>query len=355
MRVSSRAKRREFFGRAFDKGPDFGNSKLLLPKGPLLTLMSDTEFRNYMKVFLDVGFDSLNLGADDSSSDMGRFKLMVGKTLKAQIFWRSEGRRGFEQLREKGYTKQSLDDTISPTGTSPCRRQAINCDKPWHPFSDPAISAKLWYRRKSSDNCWYTVVSIASQWQTSVCYPKIGQTSSMQILKGNPTVNEDFRRKHKDLIGEVEFISGKKELRMVSRSKIAMVLVDDVLFDTQAKQTDDKRGGYDEKGVSCIAGRNVVALVDFWRVHHGADDSDGVSVVVNRRGCEKANSMANLTRIFGDYMAASAFNQQIELAYNSAFKSPQISVRWDSSGWAEVPSIGQIKAIRLDGKLVYSR
>jgi len=346
---------REFFTKAFDKAPDFNTSKTLLPKGPLLDVFGETELRRHLELFLRIGFDSVSMGSYNTSGDMGRFKLMVGKTLKAQIFWRAEGRRGFDQLRDKGYTKQAVDETLPPGGTDPSRRQAINCDKPWHPFSDPNISAMLWYRRKSSDNCWYTAVSIASQWQTSVCYPKIGQTPRMQILKGNPTVDEELRKKHKDLIGEVEFDNGRKELRMVSQSKIAMVLVDDVVFDTQAKQSDDGRGGYDEKAVSCIAGRNVVAMVNFWRVHLGPDDEDGVAVMVNKPVCTKVNSMVNLTRIFGDYLSASAFAQQINAAYDSAFLSPQISVRWDPSGWATMPALPAVKRIVLDGKVVFAR
>lgn len=351
---------RAFFDKAFEKAADFATSKKIQPKGKLLDLFSASELREHLLTMLQIGFSRVDMGVDDTSDDMNRFKLMVGKKLKVAIFWRAEGRRGFDQLRAKGYTKQAHDETIPANGTDPCRRQAINCDKPWHPFSQVEVSGKLWFRRANSDNCWYTAVSIASQWQTSVCYPKIDQTPSMQILKAKggkppPVVDEDFRKKNKDLIGEVEFINGRTELRMVSRSKIAMVLVDDVVFDTQAKQEYDKPGfGYDEKAVSAIAGRNVVAMVQFWRVHHGADDSDGISVLVDHANCEKVNGMANLTRIFGDYAAAMAFSQQIDKAYDSAKQSPQFSLRWDSTGWAPMPAIPAVRRIKVDGKVVWT-
>jgi hypothetical protein len=97
-------------------------------------------------------------------------------------------------------------------------------------------------------------------------------------------------------------------------------------------------------------------MVPFWRVHLGPDDEDGVAVMVDRPKTEKVNSMANLTRISGDYISAGAFQQQIQIAYHSAFNSPQISVRWDPWGWASVPrALKPVQRIRLDNTVVYSR
>ena len=68
-------------------------------------------------------------------------------------------------------------------------------------------------------------------------------------------------------------------------------------------------------------------------------------LVSGTAACERAeNTIPNLTRIFGDYLSALAFKEQIERAYNSAFGSPQFALRWDPSGWAAMPAIPKVNS-----------
>lgn len=346
---------RAFFNAFFDKGPDFAKpnpdlvqDRVLVPKGPFAGRVTDLQMKKYLDTMLRVGFAHIDLSSEDTTDAMHSFKLMQDKKLKASIYWRSEGRRDLEQLRRDGYTKQAAD-----TGDVNGRRAAIKCDQPWHPFSDPTVSRLIWYRRASGDNCWYTAVSIASEWKTAVCYPKIDQSPDLQILvKSTTGPTPTDQAKYPNLIGEVEFETGEKQLRMVTKSKVAMVLVDTVVFDTNAKQRADKGQPYDERAVGRIEGKNVIAVVHFWRVHHGGNDSDGVTAIVDPRERHRVLPVVDLVKLFGDYEAACQMRAQLEAAYDDAFKSGPVSVRWDPSGWASVAPIGRIRSITLGGRRV---
>jgi len=158
----------------------------------------------------------------------------IGKDKGFEIRWRAESSRDFDTVRKQGMGRQSKIEAL---------KTKTNMDKAWHPFSKPAISDKCWYRKASSDNDWYTVVSVASDWRTSLAYPKIGQTPELRILGAGAVPDTKLQLAHPDLIGDVEFMDGTKGLRLITRSKIFLMLIDTMYFDTKKKQGERGRLG----------------------------------------------------------------------------------------------------------------
>jgi hypothetical protein len=141
---------------------------------------------------------------------------------------------------------------------------------------------------------------------------------------------------------------------MVTKSKVAMMLVDEVMFDTQMKQKDDSNeaGAYDEKAVSHIAGRNIMGVVHYWRVHHGPNDEKGFTAFVDKSHFKKKVTMTDLVKILGDYRAAVSMFPILSKSHKEAFETKPISLRWDTTGWASVPSLKAIKSVKLNNKVI---
>jgi hypothetical protein len=328
----------EFFNKAFKKTTDWKTNGPVC-KGPLLgnSDLSSALLRNVMDAFLHVGFEAYDVTAN-ATDNLRRYRLRDDKKYTFLIFWRSEGFRDLEYLRKHGYTAQCNDTSPPSQSGKMVRCEEINCTQDWHPFKLEENKRRLWFRKGHTDNCWYTVVSVAESWKTAVCYPKFGQTPAMQI---GPDVKKigpaEALRKYPDKMGKVVYKSGLQETKMVTMSNVALVLVDSEVFDTNKRQR-EKTTGYDEKGVSCIAGKNVVATVKFLRIHHDFSDEQGFTAIPIRSQSQ-LKQPEGLLEAFGDLGAATDFNSRVLVAFNEALNTKPVSLRWDETGWAEVPKL----------------
>jgi hypothetical protein len=346
-----------FFNRAFKKKADFGQnvrvgngqaarmvrSNDVVPRGRFENLFSDAELMSALEMFLKVGFDSFEAPIN-AAVDHGRYIKMIDKKIGFEIRWRTEDRRGYDELRKDGIQKQAVDAK---------RKTDINCDQPWHPFSKKANNSKLWYRRMSLDNEWYCVVSVALDWQTSVCYPKIDQTPKLQIMPANQVVNEELMNKYPELIHKVEFYdSSTIEHRLVTRSKLALLLVDGMIFDTRQKQSDDAGAetSYPEQGMCAIDGKSVIGVIELLRVHHGLSDADGFTAVVDEKASTGAIAMdfgANsLLRAIGNKQARDNMWTSVKAAWDEPFKSKGIHLRWMATGYEQLAQAAKKRAVR---------
>lgn len=329
---------RAFFNLGFDKPADFKAKNRIVCKGELLKHLTNDQLRDGMDAMLHIGFDAHDYTSTDATDNMRRYRLRDDKKYEFLIFWRSEGFRDLDYLRKHGYQKQCNDTSPPLDSRKKARCEEINCTEEWHAFKIEANRRRLWYRKGHTDNCWYTVVSVAESWKTAVCYPKFGQTPSMCIGPDVKLIGRDAaQKKYPQYIGEVKFKSGGTQRMMVTMSNACLVLVDSEVFDTRQKQSASTKG-YDEKGVSCIAGKNVIGMIKFLRVHHGYSDEEGFTAMPIR--AESRLEQANgLVEAFGDLGAATDFNTRVLISFNEAISTKPVSLRWDETGWAEVPKL----------------
>ena len=261
-----------------------------------------------------------------------------------EIRWRAEGSRDLARLRSRGYEKQAL---------IPILKTKYNLGAAWHPFSKPENSSRFWYRKLNGDNDWYTVISVATDWKVALCFPKIEQTPRLQFWRPGQVLNSIQQMRNPDLVGLVEFADGAKGYRMVTRSNVAMLLVERVIFDTRARQSKDPGAtGFPEQGVSEIPGQNVMGVVEYIRVHHGGADDDGFSAVMDiarqvfNRFKTEPGVTTNLLRVLGTQQAADEFALRMKNAWSDASKSQQVNAKWTADGFSQINDPARTRQIK---------
>jgi hypothetical protein len=371
----------QFFNRAFEKTegwPDLGQplnreKPPIKPKGDFASLFHDPDFCSAMEVFLKCGFEWYTAqGSSEGGTEHLRYMRLIDRTVGFEIRWRGESSRDLQTVIHDGYSKQAL---------IPMFRTKYNLGAAWHPFSKPDNSSKFWYRKGNGDNDWYTVVAIALDWRVSLGFPKIEQTPELRILQPNQTIDEKFAIRHPDLIGRVEFADGQKEWRMITRSKIALLLLDTMYFDTQGKQrggktqeevdalkeAEKKSGlhyedpGFPEQGTGLIAGRNVMGMVEFLRVHHGHCDASGYSAVLDlgkSRQLFKNNQALQSEPLaaLGSAEAAREFQGKLQTAWADATRQQVVHLKWVANGYERLQDPARTRGIRsitMGGDRIY--
>jgi hypothetical protein len=354
-----------FFNTAFQKDADWPVRKRgeappqvslddppLIPKGRFEEVFKDDELCEYLELFLNIGFDWYSeQGCSETGVDHLRYIKMIDQKIGFEIRWRGESSRDLATVLKQGYAKQALIEKL---------KKDCNLGASWHPFSKEANNSKFWFRKTNGDNDWYTVVSVATDWRVSLGFPKIEQTPKLQILSANQVIDGKFQVRHPELIGEVEFADGQKEWRMITRSKIALLLVDTLYFDTQARQ---KKGGvaFPEHGAAVIPGENVMGMVEFIRVHHGHDDDAGFTAVLDRGRSKQVfknnqGFVNRLLQVLGNAEAASRFSADLTKCWNDASHTKAIHMRWDANGFVELTAPARtrgIRTIRLQNERIY--
>lgn len=333
-----KSKVRDFFNQGFIKPADFKQSRKIICKGPLLDHFSPIQLRDAMDAMLKIGFECFDYVETNAPDNMRRYRLRDDKRYEILIFWRSEDFRDLDYLRRHGYQKQCNDTSPPLDSKAKVRCEAINCTADWHPFKLVENQRRMWYRKGHSDNCWYTVVSVAESWKTAVCYPKFGQTAWMQIGPEVKALGLDLaERRYPKMIGKVKFKSGGVARKMITFCNVVLVLVDTEVFNTHKRQSEGGTG-YDEKGVSSIAGKNVVGMVRFLRIHHGFTDEEGLTAYPLKSE-SRMEQASGLVEAFGELGTAIDFNSRLLGVFSQTINSPPVAVRWDETGWKEVPKL----------------
>jgi hypothetical protein len=358
------------FNAAFHKPSNFVLDRKVIPKGVFLVkparpedawangVMNSVDLCNYLEVFLRNGFSAIRVTENgpvgvDTSHELEQLCLDLGLKKHYELVWRAEGRRDLEELRRTGFKTQANDENRALT----CNMRAT-----WHPYHVVEKRQTLWYRKNQNDNCLYAALSLATSWQAALCFPKIAQTPKYPDLHGT-VLDKPFRDKNPEYIAMVTFqrtspTDKQEDLQkymFVTNSKAALIVLDTKVFDTAAAQEMKKGKGqsYPEMAAHEIEGRRVLAMLSFWRVHHGPTDAEGFTAVIDRK-YNGAPQSVGLAKFFLDYKAFGEFKNLVERTYKDVIAACPVSQRWTNTGFEPVPGLPRrIERIFLNGKVVY--
>ncbi len=262
------------------------------PKNPN---MSDLQKRDLLTRMLRSGFAEFT--ADYLESDDLTLPGIQSGLNRVHVAFRGDFRTPNEvRLHEGTYAKASL----------PALRSSMNMSRPWHPFSDPAIRMKLYFRRWNADNCLYTVVSIAEDFLTATKFPLMCDMESWQfgsavVAARGYTRGEDVRRLAAVFGGAVPSAQRPgapvSKILKASRTNIYVVKTYSA-YNTRRMQDAGPAGSpFPERAVRGIPWGHHLARVRIERIHYGQDSNEGHLIVV--RGFDWLHPRATLARTLG--------------------------------------------------------
>ena len=344
-----------FFNKAFVKPDtlrdDRENERYVVPRGPLETVFAGDlpTLRAAMDAALEVGFESVDMGPAGiqvSSEAMEKHVLNLNKQVEYKMAWRG-GEREWAGVRRFGFDAAARYEADAVSW---------NMHQPWHPFHDVAARSKIHIRKAHTDNCLFTAVSVTDDWRAAVCYPKIEQTTELlelaRLAQGGTPLG-DLQARYPGRIAKVTYPDGRVEYKLANLTRIALMILEGVVFNTAGWQKDADRPQYPELGAQSVVGSNVVAMLEYTRVFHGLDDAHGFTAFLNPSGTHLIDR-ADLLVMFGDEKAAHDYYSKILTALDHA-KMNRISLRWQDNGVGKLDDqIGYWKEVAFgDGRVIH--
>jgi ribosomal protein S27E len=193
-------------------------------------------------------------------------------TPQTEIFWRSES-RSIERIVAQGGTKRQADVA--------CIAKDMNISAPWHPFSEPTVKRYMWFRLGQGDNDYYTVISVATDFETALAFPKIDEA---RIYGFPPKPIEQWSRDevqmHRANLALVSLQDGNQKVMLATSTTAYMCVACGRVIDTRSAggkvdEISKKVVGFPEKGVSEISLDQIFAYLPMTRIHHGPKPDDG--------------------------------------------------------------------------------
>lgn len=344
-----------FFNKAFVKPgtlrDDSENERYVVPRGALETVFAGDmpTLRAAMDAALEVGFESIDRGPEGiqvSSEAMEKHVLNLNKRVEYKMAWRG-GEREWASVRRFGFEAAARYDVDAV---------AWNMRQPWHPFHDVAARSKIHIRKAHTDNCLFSAVSVTDDWRAAVCYPKIEQTTELlevSRLAQHGTPLRELQSRYPGRIARLTYPDGKVEYKLANQTRIALMILEGVVFNTAGWQKEADRPQYPELGAQSIVGSNVVAMLEYTRVFHGFDDAHGFTAFLNPSGTRLIDR-ADLLVMFGDEKAAHDYYSKILTELDHA-KMNRISLRWQDNGVGKLDDqIGYWKEVAFgDGRAIH--
>ena len=143
--------------------------------------------------------------------------------------------------------------TVVQHGGARCRaelahwRKATHVDDPWHPWKDAGRSGRMWVRKGSADNDYFTVNSVAMDFHIPCAYPMLRLSHIDKTLTGHVVDWSDAERARLRSSGKANFCrirnnrTGQLEFALCDRTRVYVcVFRDDVAAFT------DLQKGYKE-------------------------------------------------------------------------------------------------------------
>lgn len=214
------------------------------------------------------------------------------------IYWRSETRDLQRIIGQQGTKRQCDVESIA---------RDMGMDAPWHPFSDPNLSKYMWFRLANADNDYYTVISIATDFETACSFPKIDekrvyQFPPVQVIRWSQAQAERF----KSNLGLV-LENGKEAVRVVTTTTTYMLVHTGSLLDSMGANKKRGRDSFPELGVEHIPLQNIYCVLPIRRVHHGPAPGDGFTVFIDRANCQRLHGAKEID-FFGIKLSYHLFN-----------------------------------------------
>lgn len=183
--------------------------------------------------------------------------------------------------------------------------QSMNMAQPWHPFSDIDTANKLWFRRGAEDNCLHSVISIASKLDDAMYFPRIDDGSiykfkSQIAAAGNlfvrwtPPIDQAAKTSRASLC-KVVLGTGEECYLIGSRTSILVFAFPPNFMAANTESYQRHLGAaspFPERGVGEVDSNYVLAILDVYRVHHGATADDGQTNFIKSITETKADDVA---------------------------------------------------------------
>jgi hypothetical protein len=317
---------------------DDENKRYLIPKGQFDQVCNDDTLREALTVMLRLGFSSIESGASGLAI-IGNEALRKHVTVRDKkhpdtfkLVWRGS-ERPWESVRLYGSAAAARYDPDAV---------AWNMREPWHPLSDTPTRNRIHFRNNQNDNCLFTAVSVADDWKCALCYPKIAQHTEMhdigRSVEAGRTLEQQFRTAPAGRIGKVTYGSGgaaRVDYRIVSRTRIALTVLDGLVVDVGGYQDEYSGSRYPEYGTSSIAGTNIFGMKEFVRLFHGTKDDEGFTAFYVPSGA-RAASVEEVLAAFGDKKVVNDYYPKIVSALAKASLN-RVALKWVDTGTATPP------------------
>jgi hypothetical protein len=256
-------------------------------------------------------------------------------TPDTDIFWRAESRTMERIVQQQGTKRQSDVEFLA---------NEMQISAPWHPYSDPDINKYMWYRSGQNDNDYYTVISVAVNFETALSFPKIDEKRVYGFPK-KPLEEwtRDEVRLHQKNMALVTLVDGSERIMLATQTTAYMCVACGRIIDTMTAG-----GGFPEKGVSEIPLDQIFAMLPVTRVHHGPDPLDGFTAFIDHnKGRIVQEDIGKAMDLFGeaypkckDEYFRQKYRGKVESAWAAnGFQAPRVPV--SISRLIEFPASGQ--------------
>ena len=234
-----------------------------------------------LKQLLDWGFKtSKSMGQLQSLADVFKETGLEGvqkifphaietKQGAVALVYRGDSRKFSDLKDHKGFLAK-VD--VAPTKN---RQYGIwNQHAPWNPFHRKEINSPLYFRKGKKDNCIYTAVSVAPDWQLALGYPMVRGSiytyPDKKIVKWDKKDWQTMQNSQANL-SRIKCLYGRKEISAVcftTTNYLYVGRVKDEFVDTEA--AGDKEGHENpsyERAVKGIPMNQILAGIKFLRIH----------------------------------------------------------------------------------------
>lgn len=177
-------------------------------------------------------------------------------------------------------------DWIAVSATGAKRKTEVDAirrdwgfDKKWHPFSDPAVRSKLWFRNGVNDNCLHATLSVGSGFLPVTRFPRIdevevyGHLPEKPLRFWSPSERENVFAK-----GKIKFVNvqldGSMQTCIWTATYIYIFKVNGLIgFNTEKEQ--GIGDSFPERGLSEVTADLHLAVCTIQRIHFGFPDVEG--------------------------------------------------------------------------------
>jgi hypothetical protein len=219
-------------------------------------------------------------------------------TPETEIFWRSESRTMERIIEQQGTKRQSDVSFIA---------KDMNMAAPWHPYSDADINRYMWFRLGQGDNDYYTVISVATDFETALSFPKIDEARVYGFPKKKlDDWTQDEIQRHQKSMALVSLVDGTQRIMLATQTTAYMCVACGRIIDTRTAgghmdEVSKKLVGFPEKGVSEIPLDQIFAILPITRIHHGPEPEDGFTAFIDyNRGKLVVEDFTKAMDLFGD-------------------------------------------------------
>lgn len=258
-----------------------GSGMKLLPAAHLL---DDATKRSVLHDLLVLGFEEFPMAFRETAESMFAHQVTMPAahaqnqiTFSIALGYRSDSRT-WAAIQAQG---------IKARSHVPVLVQSMNMSQPWHPFSDVNTANKLWFRRGAEDNCLHSVISIATKLDDAMYFPRIddgsiykfrGQMQNGDLFaRWTPNVNQAALATRASIC-KVMLGTGQECYLIGSRTSILVFAFPPNFMAANTESYQRHLGAaspFPERGVGEVDSNYVLAILEVYRVHHGATADDG--------------------------------------------------------------------------------